>query len=279
MTKIFENLLDRFPSRLAIETNTPITGIEYDIDGSKDFPYLLKTPRGVTRAAKIAHCTNAYSSHLLPGLRGVIYPLKGTMTVQDLTDNLSSGLIHSKRSNNGSKNSWAIHYTPFEDVQEESVADGLIYGMQNVNTGAFFFGGEKARMADMISANDADLSPSSVKFLRESLLSLFGEDPNSIENSKLISSWSGIMGFTSDGMPLVGRLPRSMTQREGQGEWICAGFNGYGMPIAWLSSENLGQIILGSSAHSYVPEPYLLSEERIRERLFVKESVRRLVSL
>lgn len=192
------------------------------------------------------------------------------MTVQDLA---------SKRPNEGLKSSWAIHYTPFKDAQDGSVADGLIYGMQNTITGAFFFGGEKTTMADMLSANDNELSSTSVRFLRESLLSVFGENPAEIENHRLISSWSGIMGFTSDAMPLVGRLPGSLTERPGRGEWLCAGYNGYGMPIAWLAGENLGRMILGAPLHADLPEAYLLSEQRLKGRLSLKESVNRFVSL
>lgn len=270
MTKIFEGLHKRFSCRLSIETNTPITRIDYDIAGDNKFPYLLQTPRGVVRTAQLAYCTNAYTSHLLPELRGVIYPLKGTMTVQDLG---------AKRPNQGSSTSWAIHYTPFEDAQEESVADGLIYGMQNVKTGAFFFGGEKAPVKDMLSANDQDISPSSVKFLRESLASLFGQSEDALREDKLISAWSGIMGFTSDGIPLVGQVPHSITRRSGEGEWMCAGYNGYGMPSAWLAGENLAKMMLGSGCDSQFPGAFLLSQERITERLSLQKSIRHLVSL
>jgi hypothetical protein len=31
----------------------------------------------------MVHCTNGYSGHLLPRLRGLVHPFKGTMTVQD----------------------------------------------------------------------------------------------------------------------------------------------------------------------------------------------------
>jgi glycine/D-amino acid oxidase-like deaminating enzyme len=73
-------------------------------------------------------------------------------------------------------------------------------------------------------------------------------------------SWSGTMGYTSDVMPLVGRLTPKLTHRRGQisrkvssqaqrtvqpSEWISAGFNGDGMTSAWLSGTAVASMILG----------------------------------
>ncbi len=58
-----------------------MTEITYD-PSNTTHPYVLTTARGAVRAAKILHATNGYSGHLLPGLRGKIYPLRGTMSTQ-----------------------------------------------------------------------------------------------------------------------------------------------------------------------------------------------------
>ncbi|KAL4885750.1 FAD dependent oxidoreductase [Aspergillus karnatakaensis] len=267
VTKVFESLLRSFSSRLAIEANTPVTAVKYDPTQDSDYPYSIHTPRGVVRAAQVAYCTNAYTGHLLPALRGPLFPLKGTMTVQHLTP---------PSENQGSSTSWAIHYKPYQDPEDRTIADGLIYGMQNVHTGDYFFGGEKALASDMLSADDTTISPSSVGFLQRSLLSLFGRNAETTEGSRLVSTWSGAMCFSADEMPLVGRLPSSISGNEGNGEWICAAYSGYGMPIAWLAGESLGAMILGLSPSELLPEVYLLSEARLAERLTVAKSVERI---
>ncbi|KAE8165728.1 FAD dependent oxidoreductase [Aspergillus tamarii] len=264
VTNAFDDLLSRYPSRLSIETNTPVTEVIYGASSldSKN-PYILTTPRGIIRAAQVAYCTNGYTGHLLPALRGVLFPMKGTMTVQDLTAIPSIP-------NRGSTTSWAIHYPPLFDAATGGLADGLIYGMQNVKTGWHFFGGEKSPPEQLLSSDDTILSQSSVQFLQESLDSLFGlREPA----RKLVSAWSGVMGFTSDTLPLVGKLPSTLTGRDGQGEWFSGGYNGYGMPSAWLAGESLGLMILGQSPREYLPEAYLISEERLRERLTVTRSM------
>lgn len=174
--------------------------------------------------------------------------------------------------------SWAIHYTPFEDFEDGTIADGLIYGMKNQETGAFWFGGEKATLAELLSADDDVISSSCETFLRKSLLSLFLKDPNNLEQSKLISTWSGVMCFSSDGMPLIGRLPETITTRAGTEEWICAAYNGYGMPIAWLAGESLGQMVHGKPPQDGLPEAYLLTPRRLQEKLTPEASLQRLMS-
>lgn len=70
---------------------------------------------------------------------------------------------------------------------------------------------------------------------------------NSPTAGSLKKDWTGIMGFTGDLMPFVGPLSQNITERQntyrgagvpgpyGSGEWIAAGFNGYGMVWSWLS--------------------------------------------
>lgn len=269
VTRLFEILTKKSPCRLAIETGTPVAAVSFDPTTDEKYPYTLSTPRGEIRAAQVAYCTNGYTGHLLPSLRGALYPLKGTMTVQDMGTGYQ---------NKGNSTSWAVHYKPYNDEKDDTFADGLIYGMQNVNTGTMFFGGEKSAMADMLCANDTVLSSSSVTYLQDSVLSLFGHDgENDARASPIVSAWSGIMCFSSDGMPLVGRLPASITDREGQGEWICAAYCGYGMPSAWLAGESLGQMILGRPPQDILPEEYWITQERLGSRMSTKQSVERVL--
>lgn len=67
----------------------------------------------------------------------------------------------------------------------------------------------------------------------------------------LKQAWTGIMGFTPDGFPVVGRVPPELTglrsvgkDAEG-GQWIAAGFNGYGMVQCWQSGRAIADMILG----------------------------------
>ncbi|KAL2840523.1 nucleotide-binding domain-containing protein [Aspergillus pseudoustus] len=260
VTNLLDAFLRRYSSRLAIENNTPVTEVVYEPSTDAKYPYIVHTPRGCVRASQVAYCTNAYTGHLLPKIRGILFPLKETMTVQELSPPMIWPIPAS----------WAIHYTPFVDGDTGHYADGLIYGMQSPNSGYYFFGGEKCPPENLISSDDTALAGTSVQFLQDQLLSLFGLDTG---RSKVVSSWTGVMCFSSDLLPLVGRLPSDLTGRSGSGEWLCGAYNGYGMPCAWLAGESLGLMILGKTPRDYLPEAYLISERRLKETLSVERSM------
>ncbi|KAL3447780.1 FAD dependent oxidoreductase [Aspergillus insuetus] len=260
VTNLFDALLAQNASRLAIETNTPVTRVTYEPFTDPKHPYILHSPRGAVRATQIAYCTNGYTGHLLPSLRGALFPLKETMTVQELSPVTSRSV----------PTSWAIHYTPYLDESTATYADGLTYGMQSAKSRYYFFGGAKCAPAELISSDDTVLVESSAEFLQKSVTSLFGRER---QDSRLISAWSGVMCFSSDSMPLVGRLPAELTNRAGEGEWICGAYNGYGMPSAWLAGESLALMILNKPPRDYLPEVFLLSEDRLKQGLSVERSM------
>ncbi|KAL2856465.1 FAD dependent oxidoreductase-domain-containing protein [Aspergillus pseudoustus] len=76
-----QELIDKHGHRFRIETYTPVTGVSYD-PKQLTFPYTLATPRGPVRAEHVIHCTNGWSSYLLPTLAEKISPWRATMSYQ-----------------------------------------------------------------------------------------------------------------------------------------------------------------------------------------------------
>lgn len=266
VTKVFADLLKKYADRFTIETNTPVLGVEHDPKSATPFAYTLRTSRGILRARNVIHATNGYTGHLLPDLRGRIHPFKGTMTVQDPGSSVP---------NQGDSVSWGFHYPPTHDPATGRSGFGLYYLGQSAKTGYLYFGGENARVDDTISADDSFVGEHAVSHLRRALPRFFGK--NESASWKLVSSWSGIMGFSSDGLPLVGRLPSSISGRGGDGEWIAAAFNGYGMANCLLSGEALALMALGEQV-DWLPGAYGLSEERLGNVLTAPESVKALTA-
>jgi len=261
--------MKKYPDRLTIETNTPVESVEHSDSSvtpiSSAFPYTVRTSRGPLRAGNVVYCTNGYTGHLLPRLRGRINPFKGTMTVQDPENAVP---------NQGTSLSWGFHYPPTYDPETGNCGHGLYYLGQSAKTGYFYFGGEEDRMEETISADDSVVSQYSVNHLQSVLPQFF--DKNAAAPWKLVSSWSGIMGVSSDGLPLIGRLPSTLTDRKGTGEWIAAAFNGYGMANCLMSGEALALMILGENVSDWLPDAYGLSEKRLRETLTAAESIKAL---
>ncbi|KAI5360275.1 Putative FAD dependent oxidoreductase, FAD/NAD(P)-binding domain superfamily [Septoria linicola] len=258
VTGLFSRLLENYPGRFALETETPVTSVEHDPSSDVKYPYLVNTNRGTIRATKVIYCCNGYTSHLLAKLRGKIWPLRGTMSVQASGPNFP---------NEGSQKSWSTLGKPRYDAQTGHFSYGLYYITQNSHTGDIFIGGEKQILTELLTSDDTTISLISKDALESVLPTIFDKGWPEGQKPEIKKVWSGIMGFTPDHMPWVGALPSSITGvRPVGGEYIAAGFNGYGMPLCWGSGEAVAKMILGKEkeVEEWLPENFVISEERLR---------------
>ncbi|KAI1613845.1 FAD dependent oxidoreductase [Exophiala viscosa] len=258
ITRLWAHLYAKHRSRLSIETNTPVTEISYDPATNSTHPYVLHTPRGLVRASKIIHATNGYTGHLVPGLRGKIYPLRGTMSTQKAPPEFGR---------HGHGRSWGVVSSGNYDGTTGLLETGLYYGNQNPKTGDIFFGGEKVKINEALVSDDTIVAPSSLENICTVLPRYFINGWKEGEEPEVRRVWSGIMGFTADRLPLVGSLPVSITKRgEEHGEWIAAGFNGYGMPLCWSCGEAVAKRLLGQDDSDIgLPQVFLATEARLHD--------------
>ncbi|KAI5456039.1 FAD dependent oxidoreductase [Mariannaea sp. PMI_226] len=246
VSAVFQSLLDQHKSRFSIETFTPAKGILET--GDEQYPYAIQTARGTIHAKKIVHCTEAHVSHLLPGFRGIIWPRRGQMTVHTPGDRIKSF---------GGKYSWAFIFRHFFD-----------YVTQNAATGEIFLGGGDLDVDEGASeyltsvADDEDMVLNKI-YLQGVLPEIFSttEEPTE-EQPRLKASWSGIMGFSIDGYPIVGRIPQGALDRSPGNEWIAAAYGGYGMVNSWLCGQTVAEMMLGRSVTTGMPERYYINSDR-----------------
>ncbi|KAM0424316.1 hypothetical protein ACHAPT_010462 [Fusarium lateritium] len=251
LTAVLASLRKEFPGRFSLETKTPVLSIHHRDEASQTFPYTLHTPRGSLRAKHVIHCTNGYSGHLIPHLAGKLYPLRGTMSTQKMGPSFPHV---------GDKMSWSHISKGTYDAETGHAHLGLYYAQQNAKTGVMFLGGESQKLVGLLTSDDSFVGDDARSTL-SSAASHIWEDAAPAE---LLKVWSGIMGFTTDGMPLVGSLPVALTGRSGGGEWIAAGFNGHGMDKCWLTGEALARMVLGEEEVAGFPKAFLLNSRRIK---------------
>lgn len=263
ITALFGNLLSDFSERFSLETNTPALRIDYE-DGD-DVPYQISTPRGILRARNVIHCTNGFTGHLIPKLNGAIYPIRGTMSAQE--PGTSFPLL-------GGETSWSWFTKPSFDPTTQVYSTGLYYAQQNAKTGRIFIGGERQKITTMLSSDDSVVADEAQASLQSALPGLL-TDVQPLGEQRV---WSGIMGFSSDGLPLVGRLDAATTGRGDYGEWIAAGFNGHGMDKCWLSGKAIAEMVLGRETPEYLPRTFVLNEERMK-RLGADQSVSNMMEM
>lgn len=245
MVSIWKRLLDEFPKNISIETATPVMSIDSSAEGPPGFPYTIYTPRGIVHVRQIVHATNAFASHLVPGLRSKITGVRAHMSAQRPGDAFP---------NCGGDRSWGVVYgDAFDYVTQRPSSPG---GPQ----GDLMLGGGFVRSlkqgVDQVGLYDdgAPVDALTVSHLSGIFPAIFS--PNWGKGSTVEQVWSGVLGMTGDLLPFVGRLDRGLTGRKilsekesdmpEPGEWILAGFSGEGMVWAWLSGIALGIMMAGN---------------------------------
>ncbi|KAH8705768.1 FAD dependent oxidoreductase [Talaromyces proteolyticus] len=237
ITEALEGLLSSHKQRFSLETHTPVLSIS--TEGSESFQYQVITNRGTIRARHVVHCTNGYVGHLLPNLRGTIFPMRGQMTVQNPGQSFPT---------NGARQSWGFVYKRGFDYMTQSAVSNDIY------LGGGFANGENKGLDDLGVSSDEQLSLLALAHLNGLLPTLYGPENwglDAAHQPRVKAAWSGIMGFSSDGMPWVGKLPDELSGRHahpGGSEWIAAAFCGEGMVHCWQSGRALGEMILGNES-------------------------------
>ncbi|KAL6357371.1 hypothetical protein LRP88_07530 [Fusarium phalaenopsidis] len=229
VTGVWNDLLDRF-STLSIHTNTPVESVSHEL-GSSPYAYTVKTTRGTLKTRHVIHATNAYAPHLVQSLRGCLTGALAHMSAQRPGASFPSS--HGGRS-------WSIVYNPGFDyvTQRPDNQDGT---PGDLMIGGGFFRSRQQGLDQVGVWDDSQVHALPLTHVRGVMPAIF--EPHWGEGSKLVKAWTGILGFTGDLMPLVGRVRPSKDKNSG--EWVAAGFNGEGMVWAWLSGTALAIMVLG----------------------------------
>ena len=264
---VFKNLLARYEERLTLETNTPVLSIDSGTDGT---PFTLRTSRGIVKAHHVIHCTNAHVGHLVPGLRGNIFPMRGQMSAQ------SPG---AKFPHQGTDRSWLFMYDKGFDYLTQLPCNGQSDG--EMMFGGGFAQSEGGGIEDLGITTDDALSLAADIHLSGALSAVFGrENWGPVNGTAVKQMWTGNMGFSADGLPWVGILSEELTgrkrsaQSDGRSgaEWAAVAYSGEGMVNAWLCGKALAMMVLQHCtsedqvlAPDWFPEQMLITDERIEK--------------
>ena len=230
---------------LNLQTETPALSLRREGDA-----WAIETPRGVIRARQVVLATNGFTAHLLPRLQGVIVPLRGHMSAQRPGSGLPAGGL-------------GRTYT-FLDRH------GYEYMIQRPPgteaAGRIMIGGCTTKLPDggvreFGTTDDTTYDMAVVRLLEQCTKEYFGacwgeDDPR----GRLSHYWTGIMGFSGDGFPLVGPVPGETDL------FVAAAFNGQGMVLCWLAGQALAHTLHGrrDEARSLLPSAFQITEDRMK---------------
>jgi glycine/D-amino acid oxidase-like deaminating enzyme len=170
---------------------------------------VVRTNAGDVLTQRVLVCTNAYAGEMLPSLRGVIAPKRGQMLALRL---------------NGVDDApWrrldASYYINFGHEYIRQTFDGTVV-----------VGGFRWKQVDREVGYEDHPSPELQAALEGLASDIFcDEDESPSDAFEVVARWSGVMGFSPDGMPVVGAIPEPWN--ESGKVWYCGGFTGHGMSL------------------------------------------------
>ncbi|ERS97112.1 FAD dependent oxidoreductase family protein [Sporothrix schenckii 1099-18] len=235
---------------LNLQTNTPVVKIEKHRDG-----WTVVTDRGAVSARHVVLATNGYTAHLVPALQGVVVPLRGQITMhrpgskmpgggaggdtRDKTDKTALETTYSFIYDQGYE--YMVARPPGSTCAGDIVMGGGLKFADTTKVGGAGTGG----LCEYGSTDDTTLNPTVSAYLRETPIRYFGQGwGGDHPDGRVRAEWTGIMGYTPDGYPLVGEMPSPVSAgADNSGLWLCCAFQGHGMAYSWPCGQALAAMI------------------------------------
>ena len=240
---------------LSLQTHTPALSIqppEVSTSASKNANgWMVTTPRGHITADKVVFATNGYSAHLLPSVQGIIVPLRGHMTAQRPGSSLPKPSL---------QHSYSFIYNDSYEymVPRRTGSD---------HPGDIMIGGGSTKTADQGikefgTVDDTSVDPVIVSYLEGCTVSYFGNNWGADHpDGRMRRAWTGIMGYSADGFPLVGSVPGA------QNLFIAASFQGLGMVLSFNCAKALVSIMKDEGEHkSWFPSVFEMNKSRLQHK-------------
>ncbi|KAI3336150.1 FAD dependent oxidoreductase [Ustulina deusta] len=258
-----------------LQTNTPATRLE-----RRGASWIVHTPRGEVRARDVLVATNGYTSYLLPGLTDVVVPVRGQICALEPPRGAIQ-LPHSYVWTKDASDQYLIH-RGVDDTQVETAASEESSSSSIAGDRSLILGGERfaAPEGEEGISRDDTINAAVSRALHRGLdraVKLRPGDAAEEQELRATYEWTGIMGYSRDSHPFVGRVVESFLAGPGaenttaavvDGLWISAAFTGHGMPVAPRCGIAVAEMILGKDGGVEVPAAWVPSEERVaRARL------------
>ncbi|KAI0880109.1 DAO-domain-containing protein [Annulohypoxylon maeteangense] len=253
-TCVWDELLRKYKYYLFIKTHTTVLNVVAPKGRPYAFQVIVDQIESRTfECNHVVHATNAFATQFVPGLRGKLTGIPGTVSM------MKPGKLFNESDH---MESWSIFYGHAHDYAVQRPAVDGVQGDVILGGG---FSRSEGQGASMLGAGGWET----------------------------LMQWSGIMALTGDKLPFVGRLHPDLTGRRPAvsemmhpnhrpGEWICAGYNGDGLMLAWLCGIALG-IMVAEREHvdrpkiagrpegplrSWFPPEFLPTGKRVRKTTF-----------
>lgn len=190
---------------------SPVTALDAGSAGE----VRVSTAEGEVAASVALVCTNARAGELLPWYADKVDPVRGQMLATAPAPRIFELPVYADHG--------------YDYWRQDELGRVVLGGWRNLDPGA--------------EVGTADVLHEGIQAKMEAFIRRFPQ----IAEIPVTHRWSGIMGFSRDGLPLVGPAPGA------PGALAAVGFTGHGFGFAWLAGEALAQVVL-EGRHPMVDE-------------------------
>jgi sarcosine oxidase, subunit beta len=168
----------------------------------------LETEHGTIEAGSVVIATNAWTRDLLPDLPdGAIVPARGQILVTQPVGQILP--------------------MPFSTNYDKE------YGRQT-HSGQILCGGFRRLDVDEgLGLRTEESHPPAIGGIAQCLSTIFPK----LRDLRVVRTWAGLMGFTADGLPMIG------SYGEHEGLFVAAGFNGGGFSYTLATGKAIAQLV------------------------------------
>lgn len=183
---------------------TEVVGIGSSSEGTR----IVKTDQGDFEAPMAICALNGYLASVLPYFADKVYPTRGQILMMEKVPRFMDGPCY------------ANFYLDY---------------FRQLPSGELLIGGFR----QIEKATEVGYSDHTTTGIQNALHHFVTEHLPQFADCKVSHRWAGIMGFSSDGQPMVGALP------EDNQVFFCGGYTGHGLGLAFHSGKCLVDMIFG----------------------------------
>lgn len=177
-----------------------------ELDAANAGEVCVRTPGGEVQATLALVCTNARAGELLPWFADKVDPVRGQMMATAPAPRVFDLPVYADHG--------------YDYWRQDELGRVVLGGWRNLDP-------ETER-------GTADLLHPGIQDKMQAFLDRFP----SLGSPEITHRWSGTMGFSRDGLPMVGPAPGA------PGALAGVGFTGHGFGFAWLAGEALAALVL-----------------------------------
>jgi gamma-glutamylputrescine oxidase len=187
----------------------------YDVSQDTGGVCVVKTNKAQFECAMVVYATNAYSPLMHGYFADKIYPTRGQILVTEPVPQFMEGPCYAN---------FVLDY--FRQLEDGSM---LIGGFRQLE-----------------KQTEVGYSDHITDVIQNALYEFLQTHLPTLRNTKITHRWSGVMGFSSDGQPLIGALP------DNNQIYFVGGFTGHGIGLAFNSGKKLVDMIYGRDVPAFM---------------------------